>query len=55
MKQPKDTKPARDNTHMRPNDLYPGVTIDTGDKDKDTSALQKERTKVLDNNPRDNN
>lgn len=32
---------------------YPGMAVNIADKgDKDTTCLQKERTKVLNNNPR---
>ena len=33
---------------------YPGTAINTGDNNKDTECLQKERTKTLNNNPRNN-
>lgn len=36
----------------KPADQYPGVAVNDGDKNKDTSALQRERTSTLNNNPR---
>lgn len=35
-------------------DSLPGVAIDAADDCKDTKRLQKERTRTLDDNPRDN-
>lgn len=34
--------------------MYPGTGIDTADKEKVDPKLVKERTKTLDNNPRNN-
>ena len=34
---------------------YPGVALDSADDEKVTERLVKERTKTLDDTPRDNN
>lgn len=40
------------NAEIQPEDLYSGVSINTGDNNSMDSALIKERTRTLNNNPR---
>lgn len=44
----------KDTLRQNANDIYPGATIDTADDERDTERLIKERTRTLDDNPRDN-
>ncbi len=46
MKTEKETKKAAD--------IYPGADINVADNEKVTERLERERTKTLNNNPRDN-
>lgn len=49
MKKEENKKPAQTSS-----DTYPGVAVDIGDDEKTSAALEKERTEVLGNNPRNN-
>lgn len=40
------------NTKTPAADIYPGATIDKADDNRTDKALEKERTKTLNNNPR---
>ena len=42
----KSSKPA--------DEIYPGATVDNADKDTVDPTLVKQETKILNNNPRDN-
>lgn len=44
----------KDHKHIKPVDDYPGVAINNADDEKVDKDLVKERTKTLNNNPRNN-
>lgn len=46
-----DKQESRKKIEIAREDL-PGAAIDAADKNKDTSCLQKQRTRILNNNPR---
>lgn len=47
-----NTTPQKKQGDAEAADLYPGVEINDADRDKNTPCLRKERTSVINNNPR---
>lgn len=47
-------KEVQDKKNVHNLDNYPGVAINVGDDNKNSLKLEKERTKTLNDNPRNN-